>query len=60
MRLHLLEQKLDAKKFVRIHRSTIINIDQVKEMHPLFNGDQTVLMKSEKRLTMTRNYSEKL
>ena len=60
MRLHLLEQKLDATKFVRIHRSTIINIDRVKEMHPLFNGDQTVIMKSEKRLTMTRNYREKL
>ena len=60
MRLHLLEQKLDATKFVRIHRSTIINIDRVKEMHPLFNGDQTVIMKSEKRLTMSRNYREKL
>jgi two-component system, LytTR family, response regulator len=60
MRLHLLEQKLDASKFVRIHRSTIINIDRVKEMQPLFNGDQTVIMKSEKRLTMSRTYREKL
>ena len=60
MRLHLLEKKLDATKFVRIHRSTIVNIDRVKEMHPLFNGDQTVIMKSEKKLTMSRNYREKL
>lgn len=60
MRLHHLEQRLDPRKFVRIHRSTIINIDRVKEMHPLFNGDQTVIMQSEKKLTMTRNYREKL
>ncbi len=60
MRLHYLEAKLDPKKFVRIHRSTIVNIDSVKEMHPLFNGDQTVIMKSGKKLTMTRNYRDKL
>ncbi len=60
MRLHQLEAKLNPNQFVRIHRSTIINIDRVKEMHPLFNGDQTVIMKSGKKLTMTRNYREKL
>ncbi len=60
MRLHHLEEKLDPTKFVRVHRSTIINIDCVKEMQPLFNGDQTVIMKSEKKLTMSRNYREKL
>lgn len=60
MRLHHLENKLDPQKFVRIHRSTIINIDRVKEMHPLFNGDQTVIMQNGKKLTMSRNYREKL
>lgn len=60
MRLHHLENKLDRQKFVRIHRSTIINIDRVKEMQPLFNGDQTVIMQSGKKLTMSRNYREKL
>lgn len=60
MRLHQLESKLDPEKFVRIHRSTIINIDRIKEMQPLFNGDQTVIMKSGKKLTMTRNYRDRL
>lgn len=60
MRLHQLEAKLDPNKFVRIHRSTIVNIDRIKEMHPLFNGDQTVIMQSGKKLTMTRNYRDKL
>lgn len=60
MRLHHLEAKLNPQTFVRIHRSTIVNIDQIKEMHPLFNGDQTVIMKSGKKLTMTRNYRDNL
>lgn len=60
MRLHQLEAKLNPEKFIRIHRSTIVNIDRIKEMHPLFNGDQTILMQSGKKLTMTRNYRDKL
>ena len=60
MRLHQLEAKLSPQEFVRIHRSTIVNIDRIKEMHPLFNGDQTIVMKSGKKLTMTRNYRDKL
>ena len=59
-RLSGLEAKLDPEKFVRIHRSTIINIDRAREMHPLFNGDQAVTMKNGKRLTMTRNYRDRL
>jgi len=60
MRLHQLETKLNPQTFVRIHRSTIVNIDRIKEMHPLFNGDQTIIMKSGKRFIMTRNYRDKL
>ena len=60
MRMHQLEAKLNPKKFARIHRSTIVNIDRIKEMHPLFNGDQTIIMQSGKKLTMSRNYRDKL
>ena len=60
MRLHQLEAKLDGQKFVRIHRSTIVNIDRIKEMQPLFNGDQSVIMKSGKKLKMTRNHRDNL
>lgn len=58
--LSQLEQKLDAEKFVRINRSVIINLDRIKEMHPLFSGDQEIILRSGKRFTMTRNYREKL
>lgn len=58
--LSQLEQKLDSEKFVRINRSVIINLDQIKEMHPLFSGDQEIFLRSGKRFTMSRNYRENL
>ncbi len=58
--MHQFEEKLDPQKFVRIHRSAIVNIDRVREMHPLINGDQLVVMKNGKELTLSRNYRERL
>jgi two-component system LytT family response regulator len=59
-RLGRLEAKLDPERFARIHRSTIVNVDRVKEMHPLFNGDQLVVLRSGKKLTMSRTYRDRL
>jgi two-component system LytT family response regulator len=58
--MHQFESRLDPEKFARIHRSTIINVDRIKEMHPLFNGDQLVLMKNGKELVLSRNYRDRL
>jgi two-component system LytT family response regulator len=58
--MHQFEGKLDPEKFARIHRSAIINLDRVREMHPLFNGDQIVIMKNGKELTLSRNYRDRL
>lgn len=55
-----LEQKLDPEKFVRIHRSTIVNIDRIKSLHPLFNHDQLIVLKNGKRLNLSRTYYDKL
>jgi two-component system, LytTR family, response regulator len=55
-----LEQKLDATRFVRIHRSTMINIEQVKELQPWFRGDFVVILKSTKQLTLSRGYRDRL
>ena len=43
-RLNQLEAKLDPEKFARIHRSTIANVERIRKMQPLFNGDQMVLL----------------
>lgn len=59
-RMNQLETRLDPAKFVRIHRSTLVNIDRIKEMQPLFNGDQLITLRDGKQLTMSRTYRDKL
>lgn len=59
-RVHQFEQKLDPEQFVRIHRSTIVNINRVKTLHPMFNGDHVVILRDGKKLNMSRTYHEKL
>jgi two-component system LytT family response regulator len=44
-----LEQKLDPKKFIRIHRSTLLNLDYVHEIHSWFGGGVVVRLKDDKR-----------
>lgn len=59
-KLSTLEQKLDPVNFIRIHRSTIVNIDRIKSLHPLFNGDQLIILKNGQELNLSRTYHEKL
>jgi two-component system LytT family response regulator len=49
-----LEAKLDSKEFVRIHRSIIVNLNYVKEVHPWFHGYHLVLLESGQELRMSR------
>ena len=55
-----MEGKLPAEKFLRISRSTIVNIDRVKELQPMFHGEYAVIMRSGARLTLSRGYRDKL
>jgi two-component system LytT family response regulator len=59
-RLSQIEQRLDPETFVRIHRSTIVNLDRIKSMHPLFNGDHLIMLKNGRELNLSRTYHEKL
>jgi two-component system LytT family response regulator len=54
-----LATKLDPDKFVRIHRSTIVNADRVKELQPLFSGDYVVILRDGTQLNLSRAYREK-
>jgi two-component system LytT family response regulator len=58
--LSRLEAKLDPEKFARIHRSVIVNLDSIKSLHPLFNGDHVVVLKDGRELNLSRTYHEKL
>ena len=55
-----LEESLNPENFLRIHRSCIVNIDRVKELHPLFSGDYVVIMNDKRELTLSRNYRDRL
>jgi two-component system, LytTR family, response regulator len=48
--------KLDAKKFLRIHRSAIVNIERIKDLQPLFKGEYVFTLISGKRLKSSRGY----
>ena len=54
------EEQLAPQKFVRISRSSIVNIDRIKELQPLFHGEYSVLLRNGTRLTLSRSYREKL
>jgi two-component system LytT family response regulator len=58
--LSALEEKLNPANFVRIHRSTIVNTDHVKEYIPYLNGEFKVLMKNEAVLKLSRSYKDNL
>lgn len=55
-----LESQLDPRKFVRIHRSSIVRLDRIQELQPWFHGEYRVILQSGTQLTLSRNYREKL
>jgi two-component system, LytTR family, response regulator len=59
-RISTLETRLNPSEFARIHRSTIVNLNFIKELRPLFNGDHLVILNNGKQLNMSRTYYEKL
>ena len=59
-KMHDLEGQLNPAKFVRIHRSTIVNVDRIKEMHPHFNGDYIVVLEDGRQLRLSRSRRENL
>ena len=54
------EGKLDAEKFVRIHRSAIVNISRIKELQSMFHGDFVVVLKTGIELPLSRGYRERV
>ena len=51
--LSALETQLDPKRFLRISRSAIVNLDRVKELLPMFKGEHVMVLQNGKHLAMT-------
>ena len=58
--MNRLERRLNPDHFLRIHRSRIINIRQIKELQPLFRGEYNIMLRDGTRLESGRGYRDKL
>ena len=50
-----LERMLDPARFCRVHRSAIVNLDRVREIHPLFRGDSELMLATGARVRLSRS-----
>jgi two-component system, LytTR family, response regulator len=55
-----LESRLDPKHFIRIHRSTIVNIDRLRKLSPSFAGEYAVILHDGTKLKLSRGYHERI
>lgn len=55
-----LEQRLQKMRFVRISRSTIVNLERIQDLEPLFYGDYSVRLLDGTKLTCSRSYRSHL
>ena len=53
-----MQKRLDPDKFQRVHRSTIVNLDQVREVHPHSNGEYFLVLGGGAELKVSRSYKE--
>lgn len=53
-----LEKQLDPDRFVRVHRSAIVNVDRVRELHPMFRGDCALVLQDGTQLRLSRGRRE--
>jgi two-component system, LytTR family, response regulator len=55
-----LERDLGAEKFIRIHRSVIVNLDRVRQLELQAGGEYEVVLRSKARLRLSRRYRKRL
>ncbi|MEO5558405.1 MAG: LytTR family transcriptional regulator DNA-binding domain-containing protein [Dokdonella sp.] len=51
-------QQLNPKSFLRIHRATLVNVDRIAEIHPMFRGGGEMVLRDGTRLTLSRRYRQ--
>lgn len=55
-----IEAKLDATRFLRIRRSTLVRTERIKELQPLFNGEYRIVLQDGTQLSSSRRYRKNL
>ena len=54
--LKSLETRLDPERFVRVHRSAIVNVERIREFLPWFQGDWIIVLGDGTRIQTGKNY----
>ena len=55
-----LEDQLDPERFARIHRSAIVQIDRITEIHPATHGDADLVLRTGATLVLSRTWRDRL
>ena len=53
-----LETRLGHRQFLRVHRSTLVNVDRIKTLRPSLYGDYAILLRDGTKLTLSRGFRE--
>ena len=54
------EERLDPARFLRVHRSAIVNLDSIQRLEPWSHGEYSVVLRDGTRLMSSRTYSQRL
>jgi two-component system LytT family response regulator len=58
--LQRMEKRLDPRKFLRIHRSTIVNVDRIRKLQAGAAGEHLVILRDGQQLTLSRSYRDQM
>ena len=58
--MNQIEQRLPSSRFVRIHRSTIVNVERIREFQPWFQGDWILVLADGTRLQSGKSYRKRI
>jgi two-component system LytT family response regulator len=58
--LRSLVTQLDPARFVRVHKSAIVNLDRIREVQPWFGGDYVAILQTGARVRVSRTYARAL
>lgn len=58
--MNAFEAKLDSRRFMRIHRSIIVNLEKIKELQPCNNGEYIVVLRNGKELSLSRSFRDRI
>jgi two-component system LytT family response regulator len=58
--LKVLEERLDPRKFARVHRSAIVNVARIQSMRPASHGERDLVLRDGTQLKLSRMYRDRL